>query len=317
MAAIGQDIEIAKHLLQSGEVIGIPTETVYGLAGNALNEDAILKIFKVKNRPFFDPLIVHIPNLGHIEKYVLDLPQKAKLLAENFWPGPLTLLLKKQAIIPDLITSGLETVAIRIPNHSLTLSLLNNLDFPLAAPSANPFGYISPTSAKHVDNQLGNQIPYILNGGDCSVGIESTIVGFEANNAIVYRLGGLSIDAIEKVIGKVKVMTHSSSNPKAPGMIKSHYAPRKPLLIQSSVSSQLEEPNKVGFLGFQFPHPTIPAQNQLILSPTGNFDEAAKNLFSYLRQLDNLDIDYILTEYLPEEGLGRAINDRIRRATAK
>ena len=197
MAEIGKDISKAKELLERGELVAIPTETVYGLAGNALNVAAIAKIFATKNRPHFDPLIVHVSHFNSINSFASAIPEKAKQLAQEFLPGPLTLLLKRKKIIPDLVTSGLETVGIRCPNHELTLNLLKELSYPLAAPSANPFGYISPTKASHVNDQLGDKIKYILDGGDCEVGIESTIVGFENDKAIIYRLGGLSIEKIE------------------------------------------------------------------------------------------------------------------------
>ena len=325
MSDINTPIQTAKHFLEKNEVVGIPTETVYGLAGNALNEDAILKIFKVKNRPFFDPLIVHTNSIERVKDYVSEFPIKAQQLAKAFWPGPLTLLLPKKSIIPDLITSGLERVAIRIPNHPLTLSLLESLDFPLAAPSANPFGYISPTSAAHVEAQLGDKISYILDGGECQVGIESTIIGFENDEIIVYRLGGISVDEIERIVGKVVVMNHSSSNPTAPGMIMSHYAPRKRLVIIGGQQSAVQRPlsnvhssqSRIGFLAFQNLSNQFVIENQLVLSPSGSFEEAAKNLFAYLRLLDGMDIDVIFAELLPEIGLGRAINDRLKRAVAK
>jgi L-threonylcarbamoyladenylate synthase len=316
MAEIGTNIKTAINLLESGQLVAIPTETVYGLAASALNDDAVLRIFEAKNRPQFDPLIVHSDSIEKIVDFVADFPTKAKQLAKAFWPGPLTLLLPKKPIIPDLVTSGLDTVAIRIPNHELTLNLLSQLPFPLAAPSANPFGYISPTSAQHVQNQLGTKLNYILDGGECVVGIESTIVGFENDQAIVYRLGGISVEAIEAVIGKVSVQPHSSSNPKAPGMLKSHYSPRKELVLFDYPLSIIHNPLLVGYLAFQHASPLFPIENQRILSPSGNFTEAAKNLFAYLRQLDDLDIGKIYAELLPEENLGRAINDRIRRAAA-
>lgn len=318
MAIIGTDILYAKQLLQSGQVIGIPTETVYGLAGNAFDDDAVLKIFSVKNRPQFDPLIIHTDSLGKLTAFIADFPGKARKLATAFWPGPLTLLLPKSENISDLVTSGLSSVAVRLPNHPLTLELLSVLDFPLAAPSANPFGYISPTSALHVDKQLGKKIQYILDGGESRVGIESTIVGFERDEAIVYRLGGTSVEALEKVIGPVRVMTHSSSNPKAPGMLKSHYSPRKPLFITGLNTLPDQYPKeKIGYLSFQKPNATLPLDNQRILSASGTYAEAAKHLFSYMRQLDSLPIDVIFAELLPEKDLGRAINDRIRRAAVR
>ncbi|WP_310587378.1 L-threonylcarbamoyladenylate synthase [Emticicia sp. 21SJ11W-3] len=314
---MSKDIELAVKLLNAGEVVGIPTETVYGLAGNALNTDAVARIFEVKNRPTFDPLIVHTHSIEQFEKYVNVTDERVYALAEKFMPGPLTLLLPRKEIIPDLVTSGLDTVAFRIPNHPLTLQLLRQLDFPLAAPSANPFGYISPTSALHVNHQLGEQINLILDGGECQVGIESTIVGFAGNETIVYRKGGLSIEEIENVVGKVQIIEHSSSNPQAPGMLKSHYAPRKPLLLTSHDSEITSSNEKVAYLGFNELRADISAENQLLLSPSGNFKEAAKNLFAYLRDLDNRNVEVIYTSLLPEKDLGRAINDRIRRATVK
>ncbi len=252
MAEIGTSIEIAKQLLEKGELVAIPTETVYGLAGNALNEMAVLEIFKVKNRPQFDPLIVHVASLMKAKELVIDFPEKAEKLAAQYWPGPLTLLLKKKHHIPDLVTSGLDTVGVRCPNHELTRSLLSELPFPLAAPSANPFGYISPTRPEHVNEQLGDKIKYILDGGECTVGIESTIVGFENDQPVVYRLGGLIIEQIESAIGKVSVALNTSSNPQAPGQLKSHYAPKKKMML-GNLNELLKAHGtvRVGVLAFQ------------------------------------------------------------------
>jgi L-threonylcarbamoyladenylate synthase len=312
MAQIGKDLVLAKQLLEEGELVAIPTETVYGLAGNALSIESITKIFLVKNRPQFDPLIVHVSSLHAVGDYVEYIPDQAKALAEKFWPGPLTLLLKRKNIVPDLATSGLDTVGIRCPDHLLTQELLAILKFPLAAPSANPFGYISPTKPEHVNEQLGGKIKYILDGGECPVGIESTIIGFDTERPVVYRLGGLSIEEIEKVIGKVNVQIHSSSNPKAPGQLKSHYAPLKKFILGNlddliSIYSK----HTIGVLSFQR---NLNIPNQIILSPSGNLEEAAQKLFSALRELDKMPVDIILGELVPEEGLGRAINDRLRRA---
>jgi L-threonylcarbamoyladenylate synthase len=315
MAEIGKDIEKAKALLKKGKLVAIPTETVYGLAANATNADAVARIFEAKNRPSFDPLIVHVPDLHAVKLYADNLPLKALALASNFWPGPVTILLKKKEIIPDIVTAGLETVGIRCPNHPLTRELLEELDFPLAAPSANPFGYISPTTPEHVNEQLGDKIAYILDGGPCTIGIESTIVGFNNDQATVYRLGGLGIEDIEKVIGSVDIMLHSSSNPKAPGQLKSHYAPSKRLVIGNLDLALAGDPNpKVAVLSFQKDY-KVP--NQFILSSTGNLTEAAKNLFLGLRTLDKMPVDFILTDLAPDQGLGRAINDRLKRAAAE
>jgi L-threonylcarbamoyladenylate synthase len=320
MAEIGKDIAKAKAFLEKGELVGIPTETVYGLAGNALNPDAVAKIFATKNRPEFDPLIIHTSSIERVLEFVVEIPEVLRLLGEKFWPGPLTLLLPKKDIIPDLVTSGLDLVAVRIPDHPLTKELLKVLDFPLAAPSANPFGYISPTQASHVNDQLGEKIPYILDGGPCEVGLESTIVGVENNGVVVYRLGGLDVKEIEAVVGKVKVMTHSSSNPKTPGMLKSHYAPTKPFIL-GELKNLIKEYQLKGItfavLSFKDNFRTLPSGQQIQLSPTADISEAAKNLFASLRTLDTMDVSVILSELLPDDGLGRAVNDRLKRAAAK
>jgi L-threonylcarbamoyladenylate synthase len=320
MAQIGKDISQAKSLLEQGQLVGIPTETVYGLAGNALNPDAVAKIFATKNRPVFDPLILHTSALERVHEFVIEIPFPLDLLAAKFWPGPLTLLLPKKGIVPDLVTSGLDTVAVRVPNHPLTQQLLSELDFPLAAPSANPFGYISPTKASHVEDQLGEKIAYILDGGDCEVGLESTIVGIEEGKVTVYRLGGLDLNAIKEVAGEVNVMTHSTSNPKSPGMLKSHYSPTKPFIL-GNLEVLISEYSKKGIpfavLSFHQTFSSINHAKQIQLSKVGDLNEAAKNLFAAMRTLDTMDVSVILSELLPEDGLGRAINDRLRRAAVQ
>lgn len=317
MAEIGKDIAKAKALLEEGKLVAIPTETVYGLAANALDASAVTKIFAAKNRPFFDPLIVHVPDVEGAKKYVEQIPTNALSLMREFWPGPITFLLNKKNIIPDLVTSGLDRVGIRCPNHELTHELLKSLPFPLAAPSANPFGYVSPTKPAHVNEQLGDKIDYILDGGECNIGIESTIVGFEDGTAIVYRVGGLSVEKIELIIGDVEVRAQSVSNPQAPGQLQTHYAPRKKVKM-GSISSLLEENRgrKVGVLSFQKKYASGSIEKQIVLSPTGDLNEAAQKLFSALRELDKSSVEIIFTEEVPNFGLGRAINDRLRRASA-
>ncbi|MCE7054499.1 threonylcarbamoyl-AMP synthase [Algoriphagus sp. AGSA1] len=320
MATIGQDIVQAKTILEAGELVAIPTETVYGLAGNALNPRAVASIFETKNRPSFDPLIIHVPSLEVAEDYVSEIPAALRKLAEEFWPGPLTLLLPRNKIIPDIVTSGLDRVAVRVPNHPLTLNLLGQLGFPLAAPSANPFGYISPTSPQHVDAQLGGKIPYILDGGLCKVGLESTIVGMEGNEVIVYRLGGLEVSEIEKVVGEVSVKSHSSSNPQAPGLLESHYAPTKPFIIGNLDDLIKEWHGKdmiCAVLSLKKRFSSIPDEYQIALSPKADLKEAATHLFSAMRMLDSSNAQLILAELMPDEGLGKAINDRLKRAATK
>ncbi|HXB41252.1 MAG TPA: L-threonylcarbamoyladenylate synthase [Bacteroidia bacterium] len=314
MSKIGIDIEKAKQILQNGGLVAIPTETVYGLAANALDKNAVLKIFEAKNRPYFDPLIIHTDTIDKGKQYIAEFPQWAQQLADAFWPGPLTLLLPKKNI-PDIVTSGLEQVAVRIPNHKLTLQLLSKLDFPLAGPSANPFGYVSPTSPQHVAVQLEDKVDYILDGGICDVGIESTIAGFEDGKLCVFRLGGLAVEEIEKVAGKVEIRLNQSSNPKAPGMLKNHYAPKKPLYI-GDVNELMKQYNgkKIAVISFKTDYKI---NHQQILSRKSDLSEAAHNLFGAIRLLDESDADLIIAEKFPDNFLGRAINDRLQRAAVK
>lgn len=317
---IGQDVEIAATLLKSGELVAIPTETVYGLAGNALNEEAVSRIFKVKNRPYFDPLILHIPHIEALSQYAELPPANDLLLLAHFWPGPLTYLALKKAIIPDLVTAGSPLVAIRVPKQPLTLSLLQELDFPLAAPSANPFGYVSPTSAQHVANQLGKDIPYILDGGEAEVGIESTIIGRVNQQLVVYRLGGISLEELEDISGeRIAEVRRSSSRPDAPGMLSLHYSPHCQLtLIDHSQSISDTTPQLEVWLGFgKLPDELPPSTQVFWLSKEGDVLEAARNVFKVLRQLDEQAIRCAAVRLLPEFGLGRAVNDRLIRAAAR
>lgn len=314
---IGTDIAAAAEYLKAGELVAIPTETVYGLAANALNEDAVLKIYAAKNRPQFNPLIIHVSSFEQAKRYIKDISDEAEQLATVFWPGPLTMLFNKAQTVPDLVTAGSKRVAIRVPNHPLILQLLSKIDFPVAAPSANPSGYVSPTTAQHVYEGLHDKIPYILDGGACGVGVESTIVGWNENGELeLYRLGGIAVESIEKVIGK-KIKHHKkiTDNPNTPGQLKSHYATHTPLYL-GTINELLQEfaGRKILLINFQDYHPSIAKEQQLLLSPNGDTDEAAKNLFRVLREADQLQADVILVEYLPEEGLGRAVNDRLERA---
>lgn len=315
MVETGTDIQKAKALLDKGELVAIPTETVYGLAANALDGTAVARIFAVKNRPEFDPLIIHVADLDAAQQYVESIPHQAYRLATYFWPGPLTLVLPKKAIIPEIVTSGLDTVGLRCPDHILTRQLLQELAFPLAAPSANPFGYVSPTRPEHVSEQLGDRIPYILDGGQCSVGIESTIMGFESGEPVIYRLGGLSIEKIESIIGQVRVQDYSTSKPKSPGQLTSHYAPTKRLILGNLTELLQKYPaSSSGILSFSS---VFNSPNQIVLSPDKNLEEAAKNLFGALRTFDKMNVDVVVAELVPDVGLGRAINDRLRRAAAQ
>lgn len=318
---IGTDIEEAARWLEAGQCVAIPTETVYGLAANALEPAAVVRIFETKNRPAFDPLIVHVLDAAAAEAYAEACPPLLRRLAERFWPGPLTILLPKRAIVPDLVTSGLPRVALRAPAHPLTRRLLVRLSFPLAAPSANPFGYVSPTTAQHVYEQLQGKIPYILDGGLCAVGIESTIVGMEDDALVVYRLGGVPLEAIEKEVNTpIAVRSHSVSNPAAPGMLTTHYAPRKRLLLWPSADlwPTSTQESELGLLLFRRRQQLPPHTRCIVLSETGDLAEAAQNLFAALRTFDSADdVETIWAEQCPDVGLGRAINDRLRRAAAR
>ena len=314
-AVIGTSVEEARRILQEGKLVSIPTETVYGLAGNALDPEAVAQIFEAKDRPRFDPLIVHVPSFEKAKAFVKEIHPDAETLASRFWPGPLTFLLPKKEIIPDLVTAGLDRVGIRCPDHPLSRELLESLAFPLAAPSANPFGYVSPTTAQHVLDQLGQKISYILDGGPCRIGIESTILGWEDGKAVIYRLGGISAEQIESVIGSVRVNVSSSSQPQAPGQLQKHYAPDKRFFLGKAgdliKKHGLKNP---GILSFKSTE--TPREHELVLSHNGDLHEAARNLFGMLRQLDGWDVDAVIAEEVPDYGLGRAINDRLRRAAA-
>lgn len=311
---IGTDIARAVELLSNGQLVAIPTETVYGLAANALDAAAVTGIFSAKQRPFFDPLIVHIASIDLLSDLAAVVPPGAWKLAEAFWPGPLTLVLPRRTNVPDITTSGLDTVGIRVPSHVLSLELLRSLPFPLAAPSANPFGYISPTTAQHVWHQMEGKIPYILDGGPCTVGVESTIVRLKTNGEPpeILRTGGTSVESIRAVVGEVVVFQQSSSNPEAPGMLLSHYAPRKSFVLTHIDSYLMQHPRaSVGVLSFTKKYHCTLCE---VLSAGGDLSEAARELFGAMRRLDASDCDVIVAEPLPDEGLGKAINDRLRRA---
>lgn len=319
MSIINNSIEKAVALLNQDEVIAIPTETVYGLAGNIFSEKAIASIFRIKQRPAFNPLIVHIKSVASVSTVARDIPEKAMLLANAFWPGPLTMVLKKQPHILDVVTAGKDTVAVRVPNHKVALSLLEALDFPLAAPSANPFGSISPTQASHVAAYFEQQLPMILEGGSCTRGIESTIIGFDAGEPVLYRLGSLAVEDIEAVVGQLKTVNHDEKAPPAPGMLSRHYAPSTTTYVVDDIvkAINLHHTKKVGVVTFstEIHNPLLNAHE--ILSKAGSLQEAASNLYAALHRLDDQGLDVIIAERFPDHGLGKAINDRLKRATKK
>ena len=318
MIKVGKSINESVKNLIKGKIVCIPTETVYGLGVNALDQKAVDKVFKLKKRPYFDPLICHTNSIEKVKMFVKNFPRKAEILAKKFWPGPLTILLEKKKIVPDITTSKLKTVGFRIPDNKLTLSILEKIDFPIAAPSANPFGYISPTLPKHILDMFKNDISYVLDDGGCDIGIESTIVGFENKKTLVYRVGGITIEKLENVIGEVEIFKKNIKLPISSGMLKNHYSPKKDLIvgeIQSLIKKYINK--KIGILSFNKFYKGIDLKNQIILSKNLNLEQASRNLYKSLHLLDNMNIDIILTSLLPNHGIGKSINDRIIKASKK
>lgn len=319
MIKVNSDIHQAAEILNKEELVAIPTETVYGLAGNIYSEKAIKGIFEMKKRPFFNPLIVHIKSLDYLKEVAIDVPENAYKLANAFWPGPLTLVLNKKENISDLVTAGKDTVAVRIPDHPLALALLETLDFPLAAPSANPFGCISPTQAQHVANYFPEDLQMVLDGGVCQRGIESTIIGFQDGKTILYRYGSVAVEEIEAVVGEVFFITKNDTTPDAPGMLTKHYAPKTATYLTENVSELVSNFNgkKIGLLLLDGKLKLDNQITKIILSEKGDLVEAAKNLYESLHQLDKMNLDVIIAQKMPEVGLGVSINDRLERATKK
>ena len=314
---ITSEISIAVNALNQGELVAIPTETVYGLAGSAFNEQAIHKIFQLKNRPTCNPLILHTHCISEVSKFVKEIPPNALKLAEAFWPGPLTLLLPKKSIIPHSVTSGSHLVAVRIPNHTVTLALLKQLDFPLVAPSANPYTRISPTNSKMVDDYFGDALPCILEGDICTKGIESTIVGFHENAPVIYRQGAISVEAIEFIAGKSKVLATKTEKVTTPGMSPMHYAPRTRFQIVDCLSNFILQNSTLHIGVLTHGKATIEQSNTtcIHLSITGDLEEASANLYKSMYDLDGMDLDCIIIEKFPEIGIGKSLNDRIHRAS--
>lgn len=343
---VGIDVARAAEIVRGGGLVALPTETVYGLGGDALSPLAVARIFEAKRRPHFDPLIVHIPDVGWLPRVVARSVAGLDALAAKFWPGPLTLVLPKTTAVPDLVTSGLSTVAVRIPSHPMALALLRAADRPIAAPSANLFGSISPTTSAHVLEQLGERIDYILEGGPCAVGVESTVLQLPDTadpdspaDPTLLRPGGLALEDLEAVIGPIRVAVRSQLDESAatsPGMLARHYAPRTPLtVLEEPAAPRLREMSdaatrsaggeshlsRVGLLTFEPIASLLPSSLALfgsveVLSREGDLREAAANFFAALRRLDDAGLDRIFATPFPGHGLGRALNDRLRRAAA-
>jgi len=309
MAAIAE----AARIIKTGGLVAFPTETVYGLGADAFNESAVARIFSVKKRPRFDPLIVHIAAMDQLERIAARIPDAAKRLIETFWPGPLTIIVAKRQGTPDLVTAGLTGVGIRMPANKIALDLITAAQTPVAAPSANSFGGISPTCAEHVRADLGEHIDCIVDGGQCEVGIESTIISFMGPHPLLLRAGGIALEEIERQIGTIIIPERDDLEHAAPGRFKRHYAPKTPLVLVDSCRNPLSG-KRMGLLSLQKPRFERGFYKEEILSPSGDLTEAACNLFAALKRLDASGVEMIMAVRVPDNGLGRAINDRLMRA---
>ena len=309
------DSNVAADFILSGGIGGVPTETVYGLACDATNESAVRKIFSAKGRPFIDPLIVHVCDMEMAES-VAYFSDDAKKLAEKFWAGPLTMILPKKDCIGDIVTAGFDTVAVRMPSHPMMLELIRKSGKPISAPSANPFGYVSPTTAEHVREQLGDKIDFIIDGGECKCGVESTIVMMTSTPKKLLRPGPISAEEIEVALAEEidKTPKKNEAHPQAPGMLKSHYSPKSRLTL-------FENPEEIpsSFNGeiIFFKRPENPKSNHFWLSENGNPQESARNLFALLRKLDKISQNGFYCQKAPNSDIGVAINDRLARAETK
>lgn len=310
-----RSIRRAARLLQEGDVVAFPTETVYGLGADGTNPMAVARVFELKKRPHFDPLILHIADRDWVYRFARTVPQEAAALMDRFWPGPLTLILDKTGAVPDIVTAGLPTVAIRMPLHDVALHLIEEAGRPVAAPSANPFGYISPTSAAHVADMLGNDISLILDGGKCAYGLESTIISFGQNGGVrVHRYGAVSIEELKEIVPQLVEKQHGPL-PQAPGELPYHYAPHTPLAIVDS--ADVVKVENSAYLAFTEPLRPVPSRHVRVLSSTGDLREAAANFFSSLIELDKQGADVIYAERVPERGLGKAMMERLKKAERK
>ncbi|MFP4164857.1 MAG: L-threonylcarbamoyladenylate synthase [Chitinispirillaceae bacterium] len=313
-----QQIQNAAQLLKSGGVVAFPTETVYGLGANGLNEKAVAKIFDIKKRPHFDPLILHIADEGWLDDLVENIPPQARKLIEQIWPGPLTVVLPKKETVPDIVTSGMPNVAVRMPLNNIARQIVSAAQVPIAAPSANLFGSVSPTTAEHVREQLGGSVNMIIDGGPCAVGIESTIVSFVTETPALLRPGGLELEKIEEIVGPVKIPAKDELVNQSPGRGGQHYSPNTSLKLVQNIN-ELPKDKRIGFIFFSDNEVNnIPPNAAVeILSPRGDMREAACSLFSSMRKLDSQNLDLIAAFPVPSYGLGLAINDRLSRAAMK
>ncbi len=312
-------VAVAAETIREGGLVAFPTETVYGLGADACNAMAAARIFEAKRRPSIDPLIVHVASPEEAREYGEVEAESARILMQRFWPGPLTLVVSKRDIVPPIVTAGLETVALRMPAHEVALALIRAAGTAIAAPSANPFGYVSPTDALHVAQQMSQEVDIILDGGKCSVGVESTIISLTGTRPALLRPGGTPLEEIEELLGKVERYEAPLERPEAPGQLTRHYATRTPLEILSNGEKEMRihPGERVGVLTLGPPANAAGYAAVEVLSPSGNLREAAANLFAALRRLDAMGLDRLVAFPVPETGLGIAIMDRLRRCAAR
>lgn len=314
LEATSENIVKAAEEIKRGNIVAFPTETVYGLGADGLNSIAVSKIFEAKNRPSFNPLIIHLCEHSQIHEVCSYTDERIDRLTEKFWPGPLTIVLPKKEIIPDIVTAGHETVAIRMPDHTVALELISQSGSPIAAPSANTFGFLSPTSAIHVNKQLEGKVDIILDGGESNVGVESTIIELIDGQFKLLRPGGLPKEDIESITGSISTGEGVVENPNAPGQLLHHYAPNVPIKFIDEVDPGNINPDRAAGLFFDEDKSGIKLAVVRILSGTGDLREAAANLFKYLHELEQEGPEIILAEKINETGLGIAIMDRLRKA---
>jgi L-threonylcarbamoyladenylate synthase len=325
---LDEQITAAAELIKSGGIAAFPTETVYGIGANALDPTAVTKIFTIKGRPPQNPLIVHISNQDQLDDVVEDVPGDARQLIERFWPGPLTLIFRKKEHVPDIVTAGLDTVAVRMPDHPIALELIRRAGVPLAAPSANPSGMPSSTHHSHVRDYFGDDL-FVIKGGDCPIGVESTVLYLQSDPPRILRQGGLAQEEIEEVLGKKIEIFTGSKIALSPGMLFRHYSPKAQVIlvefsedmgrkISQAIKDELEEGRKVGALVAQEYMESIPPGAYVVnLGPSDDLPAAAAGLFSGLIEMDQQGVQVIVAQSFPEEGLGKAIMDRLKRASKK
>ena len=309
-----ENIIKAAEEIKRGGIVAFPTETVYGLGADCTNPLAVSKIFEAKNRPSFNPLIVHVHHAKSVDNIAYIDNDNVEKIIDKFWPGPLTIVLPKKEVIPEIVTAGHSTVAVRMPSHPVALELIELSGTSIAAPSANSFGFLSPTHAVHVEKQLGSKVNIILDGGESHVGVESTIIEFVENKVKILRPGGLALEEIKKVVPEVEYTNRVLDAPNAPGMLFHHYAPSVPIKFLDEINLNKIDAERTGVLLFNGRKFNDAYKVKRVLTTSDNLNEAAANLFKYLHELENEDIDLILAEKVEQTGLGYAIMDRLTRA---